>query len=173
MYGDTTLWNDGGLLQLNAGAEIAVWLWVKDIGNHTVIPDEITDVTQLLNFVTFGGKYRFFVHGKILSVISARGDVSLIYWDRPGEIQPDSDGLVDAILNDVINRQRSLTGIAWVAGGVGLCNAETWTSWESRWWDDSWCWNAGAYLEVDVNLTGINPAGLDIDAEWEADYEGS
>src|SRR5690606_655348 len=75
MYGDTTLWNDGGLLQLNAGAEIAVWLWVKDIGTHTVIPDEITDVTQLLNFVTFGGKYRFFVHGKILSVISARGDV--------------------------------------------------------------------------------------------------
>jgi hypothetical protein len=173
MYGDTTLWNDGGILQLNAGAEIAVWMWVKNVAGQTDIPDLVNQPTYLLNFITFGGKYRFFVHGKILTVISARGDVSLIYWDRPGEIQEASDGFADAILNDVINRRRSLTGIAWVAGGLGFCDAGTWTSWETRWWDDSWCWNAGAYLEVEVSLTGLNPAGLDIDADWDADYEGS
>jgi hypothetical protein len=172
MYGDTTLWNDGGILQLNAGAEIAVWLWVSNIGEHITIPNEVSDITHLLNFVTFGGKYRFFLHGKLLQIISARGDLSMIYWDRPGDIDPDAEG-IEAILNDVINRKRSLTGIAWVAGGLGFCDAGTWTSWESRWWGDSWCWTAGAYMEVEASLTGVNPGTLDVDADWDADFEGS
>ncbi len=173
MYGDVTLWNDGGLLQVNGGGEIAAWLWVDNIGEFTDIPDEITDVTQLLNFVTFGGKYRYFIHGKIITVISARGDLTMTYWDRPGDVQPESGGVVEQILDDVINRKRSLSGLAWVAGGLGLCDAETWTSWETRWWNDKWCWTAGAALEVTVNLEGINPQGIDLDVSWDADYEGS
>ena len=59
-----------------------------------------------------------------LKVFSARGDLTFTYEATPEVLQ--------------------ITAEAWLAAGIGSCEPETWTSWESRWWNDKWCWSGGA-----------------------------
>jgi len=48
-----------------------------------------------------------------------------------------------------------------VAVGVGWCSPSTWDSWYDRWWDDDCCYTFGAV----VDLTYMDPGGLDFDAD--------
>jgi hypothetical protein len=77
----------------------------------------------------WGGYLSAGAYATAACLVSARGQVSLMisYTTNDGTIY---------------------NGSAWVAGGLGWCSPSTWTSWESRWWDDSWCETAGAYLSI-------------------------
>jgi hypothetical protein len=46
----------------------------------------------------------------------------------------------------------SFEGTLWVAGGIGFCEPNEWTSWDDRWWNDSWCYTCGAMVSVDYNV---------------------
>ncbi|MFM2031968.1 MAG: hypothetical protein RLZZ297_733, partial [Chloroflexota bacterium] len=56
----------------------------------------------------------------------------------------------------------TFTGQAWVAGGVGDCEPNSWNSWGGRWWGDSWCQQAGAVVDVQY---------VDSPANWTVDYD--
>ncbi|NJN17101.1 MAG: hypothetical protein HC822_12915 [Oscillochloris sp.] len=94
----------------------------------------------------YGGLAGAFVHTNYLKVLSARGDMTFSYAHTP--------------------TADYLTAEAWVAGGIGSCEPETWTSWAGRWWNDRWCWAAGAQTELSYNL-----AEDDFDASWQFDFE--
>jgi hypothetical protein len=135
VYGDTTIYSNGCILQVNVGAEMAAWYWAT--GNN--------------GGSAYGGKLRGFVHGDLLCIVSARGDLSLVYWRTP-------DG------------KDHLQGTAWVAGGIGFCEPETWTSWESRWWDDDWCLTGGAYASLTYSGSLDDPDdGSNMD-NWDVQY---
>lgn len=126
-YGDFPLYNKGCVLQVNAGGEVAVWFFVDRV-------DE----------AAYGGKIRGYIYGKVLCVVSARGDLTLILSKpRGGTFQFD--------------------GTLWLAGGIGWCEPETWKSWETRWWDDSWCYCCGASIRLTYNTKVPN--------DWDADYQ--
>jgi hypothetical protein len=46
-----------------------------------------------------------------------------------------------------------MRGQLWVAGGIGSCEPDKWRSWESRWWNDMWCWTCGVMVEANCNDT--------------------
>ena len=94
----------------------------------------------------YGGLAGAFVHTNYLKVVSARGDITFTYERTPSVEQ--------------------LSAEAWVAGGLGSCEPETWTSWDTRWWNDKWCWSAGAQttLVYDINENDYN-------ASWQFDFE--
>jgi hypothetical protein len=94
----------------------------------------------------YGGLAGAFVHTNYLKVVSARGDITFTYERTP---------VVDQLLAD-----------AWVAGGIGSCEPETWTSWSTRWWNDKWCWSAGAQASLTYNIIED-----DFDASWQFDFE--
>ncbi len=133
VYGDVPIYESGCMYRLHAGGELAIWYFAD-------LQDESA---------SWGGQLSGYVYGKLLCVVSARGDLTLRLWQRQ-----DRDGL-------------SYRGEFWVAGGIGWCEPEDWDTWENRWWDDSWCWTCGALIRADYNDTTPN--------EWEwitdADYE--
>ncbi len=94
----------------------------------------------------YGGLAGTFVHTNYLKVVSARGDITFTYERTP--------------------MAQVLSAEAWVAGGIGSCEPETWTSWSSRWWNDKWCWSAGAQTALEYNLVED-----DFDASWQFDFE--
>jgi hypothetical protein len=71
----------------------------------------------------FGAILGTFIHMNYLKVFSARGDLTFTYEATPEVAQ--------------------ITAAAWLAAGIGSCEPETWTSWETRWWNDKWCWTGG------------------------------
>jgi hypothetical protein len=106
-------------------------------------------VSNSLNDVSFGGRVRGFVHGKYMCLLSARGDMTLQLSKKAGQ----SDF--------------SMLGQFWLAGGFGFCDPEDWTTWDDRWWDDSWCYTCGANVEMDYNMTTEGEWHTDKDADCE------
>jgi len=80
----------------------------------------------------WGGKLRGYAFGSFICLVSIRDDITLQYWQQ------------------TFNNQtvRKFEGTGWVAGGLGFCDADGWKSWETRWWDQPFCWTAGAYLQI-------------------------
>ncbi|RLT20816.1 MAG: hypothetical protein DWI30_08850, partial [Chloroflexi bacterium] len=63
----------------------------------------------------------------------------------------------------------TFNGQAWLAGGVGDCEPQTWTSWGGRWWGDSWCAQAGAMVNVryvDQPENWTVSYDLDVESPW-------
>ncbi len=133
VYGDVPIYESGCMYRLHAGGELGIWYFAD-------LEDESA---------SWGGQLSGYVYGKLLCVVSARGDLTLRLWQRQ-----DRDGL-------------SYRGEFWVAGGVGWCEPEDWDTWENRWWDDSWCWTCGALIQANYNDDTPNAW------EWitDADYE--
>lgn len=94
----------------------------------------------------YGGLVGAFVHTNYLKVVSARGDITFTYEHTPTTEQVSAE--------------------AWVAGGIGSCEPESWSSWSGRWWNDKWCWSAGAQTVLTYNTVED-----DFDASWEFDFE--
>jgi|GEM_PF-2180425 len=94
----------------------------------------------------YGGLAGAFVHTNYLKVVSARGDITFTYERTP-----------------VVQQ---LSAEAWVAGGLGFCEPETWTSWAGRWWNDKWCWSAGAETTLVYDTVAD-----DFNASWQFDFE--
>jgi len=80
----------------------------------------------------WGGKLRGYAFGSFICLVSIRGDITLQYWQQTFSGQT----------------VRKFEGTGWVAGGLGFCDADGWKSWETRWWDQPFCWTAGAYLQI-------------------------
>jgi plastocyanin len=138
VYGEMPLYGDSCFFRLSAGGEVAVWYFAA-----TGYQDGGCD--------RYGGRLRGYLHGDLLCVVSARGDLTLEVYRSPTAT---SCGAA------------SFRGKLWAAGGIGFCDPEGWSSWESRWWGDSWCWTAGA--EVDAKYDGNTK---DWDWHYDADYE--
>ncbi|MBV7328758.1 hypothetical protein KFU94_10955 [Chloroflexi bacterium TSY] len=92
--------------------------------------------------VRAGGLLGAYAYGRFLAVVKMRGDITFIYAYNAGD--------------------HSISSEAWVAGGLGFCEPETWSSWNSRWWNDRWCWTAGAFLGLEWNVTQGN---FDVDVQ--------
>jgi len=137
VYGDFPIFEKGCMLRVNVGGEIAVWYFATP-PDHPVVDEE--------KEAAYGGRLRGYVYGKLLCVVSARGDLTLELYRRIGQ------------------EEYTFEGQFWVAGGTGFCDPGSWKSWESRWWGDSWCWTCGAMVEVIYN-------GPDKPSEWDWDYD--
>ncbi|MCI0399597.1 MAG: fibronectin type III domain-containing protein [Chloroflexi bacterium] len=133
---------------------------VRLYGDTTVNGQKIAKVMTLNGGLRFGGWYwsdqaggeyygglvGAFVHTNYLKVVSARGDITFTYERTP---------VVDDLSAEV-----------WVAGGIGSCEPESWTSWSTRWWNDRWCWSAGAQATLVYDLIED-----DFNASWQFDFE--
>ena len=133
VYGQFPLYDYGCVFCVKAGGEIAGWYFATDSGCSA-----------------YGGRLRVNITGKLLCVVSGRGDMTIQIYRKilPGNTCADS---------------ASFKGQFWVAGGIGFCDPDSWKSWASRWWGDSWCWTAGAMVAADYNES---KAG-----EWNWSYE--
>ncbi len=134
--------------------------YVRLYGDTTVNGQKVAKVMTVNGGMRFGGWYwsdqaggeyygglaGMFVHTNYLKVVSARGDITFTYERTPTVDQ--------------------LSAEAWVAGGIGSCEPETWTSWSTRWWNDKWCWSAGAQTVLTYDI-----AEDDFDASWQFDFE--
>jgi hypothetical protein len=134
--------------------------YVRLYGDTTVNGHQVAKVFTINGGMRFGGWYwsdqaggqyygglaGVFVHTNYLKVLSARGDMTFTY-ERTPEVE-------------------ALSAEVWVAGGIGSCEPETWTTWAGRWWNDKWCWSAGAQSELVYNI-----AEDDFDASWDFDFE--
>lgn len=94
----------------------------------------------------WGGKLRGYVFGSFICLVSLRGDITLEYSQQ-------------TFNGDTVRR---FTGAGWVAGGLGFCDADGWKSWETRWWDQPFCWTAGAYLKIAYREGPGGPTGWDV-----------
>lgn len=45
--------------------------------------------------------------------------------------------------NDASDGCIAFTGNIWLAAGLGVCEPETWTNWDKKWWGDKECWTFG------------------------------
>ncbi|MCL4267757.1 MAG: hypothetical protein KJ069_31615 [Anaerolineae bacterium] len=134
--------------------------YVRLYGDTTVNGQKVAKVMTVNGGMRFGGWYwsdqaggqyygglaGAFVHTNYLKVVSARGDITFTYERTP-----------------VVEQ---LSAEAWVAGGIGSCEPETWTSWATRWWNDKWCWSAGAQTVLTYDMVED-----DFDASWQFDFE--
>ncbi len=137
VYGQFPIYDYGCTFRVKAGGEIAGWYFAEDSGCSA-----------------YGGRLRANVTGKLLCVVSGRGDLTLqIYRNTLG--------------SDTCAGSASFKGQFWVAGGIGFCDPDSWTSWESRWWGDSWCWTAGAMIGADYNETKTDGWHWVYDADYE------
>jgi hypothetical protein len=67
------------------------------------------------------------------------------------------------------------TGDIWMVDGIGFCDPESWDNWETRWWDDGWCWQFGAqavifYLKpgpIGLSVSGGSSLTLHIEVDFE------
>jgi len=76
---------------------------------------------------TWGGLLTGSFYGELACIVSARGMMTLI-GGKSGD-------------------DYYFSGNAWVAGGIGDCEPEDWTS-ASAVWDDGWCYTCVAYLDL-------------------------
>jgi len=137
VYGDFPIYKSGCMYQLTAGGEVSAWFFAARAGDD----------------IAWGGRLRAYITGKILCVVSARGDLTL-------EIA--SGGHPSG------TKSYYFDGQFWVAGGVGWCEpGKKWDKWENRWWKDSWCWCCGAMIDADYNLTKPDAWHWDADADYE------
>jgi plastocyanin len=137
VYGQFPIYDYGCTFRVKAGGEIAGWYFAEDNGCSA-----------------YGGRLRANVTGKLLCVVSGRGDLTLqIYRNTLG--------------SDTCAGSASFKGQFWVAGGIGFCDPDSWKSWESRWWGDSWCWTAGAMIGADYNETETDGWHWEYDADYE------
>ncbi len=65
----------------------------------------------------------------------------------------------------------SIYGQFWVAVGVGWCEPKSWTSWERRWWGDSWCYCIGAVAEVSYMEDYVAPSSTNWEYDVGLDFE--
>ncbi len=135
-YGDFPIYDVGCLFRVTVGGEIAGWYFADKEGLDSA----------------WGGRLRGYVYGKLLCVVSARGDLTLEI-SHPGHAQGKDDFV--------------FRGQFWVAGGIGACDPGSWKSWESRWWKDKWCWACGAMVKANYNLTSPDDWKWDYDADCE------
>lgn len=96
--------------------------------------------------ISWGGYLSAGVYGEAACLVSARGQLSLSLYETTGILHFDGD--------------------AWLAGGIGDCEPNTWNSWGGRWWGDSWCAQAGARVQVQY----AEDSGWDVD--YDLDVEG-
>ena len=139
--GEIPIVQDGCWLKLSVGGEVEVWYFTGD-GQSA-----------------YGGSLRGYAHGEALCVVSARGDVSLTMNKKQ------------------INGQDALKfeGEGWIAGGLtiwpGSCSPGSWgATWKGRWWNDSWCWQAGAAAEIIWKSKAYQPTNgwsYSLDADYE------
>lgn len=137
-YGELPIYEKGCYFRISAGGEVAVWYFAA------------TGYTGS-NCDRYGGRLRGYIHGKLLCVVSGRGDLTLEMYRKP---VGGSCG------------EPSMRGQFWAAGGIGFCDPGSWKSWESRWWGDSWCWTAGAVIDAEYDGNAN-----DWDWSYDADYE--
>ncbi|HRQ40878.1 MAG TPA: fibronectin type III domain-containing protein [Chloroflexota bacterium] len=144
----------------NTSTTLLKGAYVRLYGDTTVNGQKVAKVMTVNGGMRFGGWYwsdqaggqyygglaGAFVHTNYLKVVSARGDITFTYERTP-----------------VVEQ---LSAEAWVAGGIGSCEPETWTSWSTRWWNDKWCWSAGAQTVLTYDM-----AEDDFDASWQFDFE--
>jgi hypothetical protein len=140
VYGEFPVYDKGCMLRISAGGEIAAWYFAT-IGYEDGACDR------------YGGRLRGYIYGDLLCVVGARGDLSLRIYRNP---LPADQGCGEP----------SMSGRFWAAGGIGFCDPKSWTSWETRWWGDGWCWTAGAV--VDISYDGNVD---EWDWHYDADYE--
>ena len=98
---------------------------------------------------SWGGYLSARVSAEVACLVSAAGQLSL-------EIS--SNGAI-----------MTFNGQAWIAGGVGDCEPQTWISWGGRWWGDSWCAQAGAMVNVkyvDQPEAWTVTYDLDVESPW-------
>ncbi len=135
--------------------------YVRLYGDTTVNGQKVAKVMTVNGGMRFGGWYwsdqaggeyygglaGAFVHTNYLKVVSARGDITFTYERTP-----------------VVEQ---LSAEAWVkVMSLASCEPETWTSCSTRWWNDRWCWSAGAQTVLTYNM-----AEDDFDASWDFDFE--
>ncbi|HOU11976.1 MAG TPA: hypothetical protein PKZ84_02585 [Anaerolineae bacterium] len=94
----------------------------------------------------WGGKMRGYVFGSFICLVSLRGDITLEYAQQ-------------TFNNETV---RTFIGDGWVAGGLGFCDADGWKSWQTRWWDQPFCWTAGARLQIKYREGPGGPTGWDV-----------
>ena len=97
----------------------------------------------------WGGYLSARVSAEVACLVSAAGQLSLE-------------------ISSVASRM-TFNGQAWVAGGIGDCEPQTWTSWGGRWWGDSWCAQAGAMVNVryvDQPENWTVSYDLDVESPW-------
>ena len=94
----------------------------------------------------WGGKLRGYVFGSFICLVSLRGDITLEYYQQ-------------TFNNETT---RTFDGVGWVAGGLGFCDADGWKSWETRWWDQPFCWTAGARLQIKYREGPGGPNGWNV-----------
>lgn len=104
--------------------------------------EQIAPVTSA---VAWGGYLSAGVSGEAACLVSARGQLSLSIYSSSNVLHFDGD--------------------AWLAGGVGDCEPTTWNNWDNRWWGDSWCAQAGAYVLVTYVEGGGWDVAYNLDAE--------
>ena len=124
------------LLRVNVGGGLGFWV--------------------LVDGPILGGKYRAYIFAEVLCLISARGDLTLL-----GSL--DLGGLLDDFSFSGLTDNLALAGTGWIAGGIGFCDPEEWTS-PAAVWDDSWCYTCLAYLLAEYVRGEL---GVDYDAECE------
>ena len=132
VYGDFPVYNTGCMYNLTASGEAAAWYFAQRRGDDQA----------------WGGRIRGYVHGKVLCVVSARGDLTL-------EIRNST--------YTTSTHDYAFIGQFWVAGGIGWCSPGSWKKWESKWWGDKWCYCCGAMIQCDYNVTKVD------DWKWTTD----
>jgi hypothetical protein len=138
VYGQFPLYDYGCLFQVKAGGEIAAWYFAQDTTGCSA----------------YGGRLRAHITGKILCVVSGRGDLSIQIYRQVQQ----GGGCAN---------EASFKGSFWMAGGIGFCDPEDWDSWANRWWGDGWCWTAGAMISADYNVSKANDWNWDYDSDYE------
>ncbi|MCK5922709.1 MAG: hypothetical protein KAG66_17335, partial [Methylococcales bacterium] len=133
VYGDFPLYDISPcILDVNASGEVRFWYFQPNGGKVPI----------------FGGYLRGAIYGTGLCLIHARGDLTLAI-----EQIRDNGKSVGKRECDDPNGCTAFTGDLWFAIGIGACSPKTWTSWDSKWWNDDWCWSSGAR----VFATYLNP----------------
>ncbi len=138
VYGEIPIYDIGCFFRIKAGGEVAAWYFARFKGSGCDL---------------YGGRLRGHIHGKLLCVVSARGDLTLQIYRK----SPAGGGCGEP----------SMKGQFWAAGGIGFCDPEDWDTWEHRWWGDSWCWTAGAMVEANYNDKKPNGWWWNYDADYE------
>ncbi len=167
VYGDIPVYSDS-FIQANASGDVRFWYFRSNI-------DFDGDGE---NDAVYGGELNASIYATVIQVVSGRGNLGLaIESIFPGGTsrvpatagsfnQIARDCPTDAAANPNNENCTAFTGVFWIAAGIGACEPETWTSWTSRWWDDSWCANAGAI--VGLGYIDQPPTG---EGTWKYDYE--
>lgn len=139
-----------GILEVSAGAEIAVWDFESSRGSST------------------GGTIIGSAHAKLAYILSGKGALELTMEQlAPNDsINTGWGGSLDQTCqpDDGYDDCFAFSGEFWIASGAGWCSPRTWRHWNRRWWGDSWCYQVGAVVGMSYLDEGNS-------SNWEADYD--